>query len=118
MKNLPVILTLFFVALTGTALSAELPVWWKQLSDEAQRDSYSLVTLDNLENLYELKENFLIIDVRAGYEYNEGHLPGAVSFEFDLGDKLQLKPGKREAFLKLLGPDKNRKIIIYCRSFR
>ena len=92
--------------------------WWKQAADEAKRDGYSLVTLEDLKKLYETKEQFLIVDTRTGYEYNAGHLPNAVCFEFDLGDKLQFKPEKKSAFLKLLGPDKNRKIIIYCRSFR
>ena len=37
---------------------------------------------------------------------------------FDLGDRLGLKPQKANAFEKFLGADKNRVIVIYCRSFR
>jgi rhodanese-related sulfurtransferase len=76
------------------------------------------VSLDDLKKLYESKEQFLIVDTRTDYEYNDGHLPEAVNFGFDLGDKLQLRAEKKSAFLKLLGTDKNRKIIIYCRGFR
>ncbi len=116
-----VTITYIFLAvlfLSSSVRAGKLPIWWKQVRDEAKRDAYSLVTLDNLKKLYESEQPFLIIDARARYEYNEGHLPKAVSFEFDPGDKLQLKPDKKAAFLKLLGPDKNRKIIIYCRGFR
>ena len=108
------IILLFFTQV----LAAEVPSWWKQAADEAKRECYSLITPDALKKLYESKEQFLIVDVRAGYEYDEGHLPRAVSFEFDIGDKLQLKQEKKDAFLELLGPHKNRKIIFYCRSFR
>lgn len=97
----------------------EFPAWWKQVYDEAQIESYSLITTGDLKKLYKSeKQSFLVVDVRTSYEHAEGHLPGAVNFEFDPGDKLQLKPGKKEAFLKLLGPDKDRKIVFYCRSFR
>ena len=120
MKRILAILCIpfFILAVSPCALAGENPVWWKQLADEAGQDGYSLITLNYLKELYEAKEVFLIVDARTGYEYNTGHLPGAVSFDFDPGDKLQLKPEKRSAFLKLLGPDKNRKIIFYCRNFR
>ncbi len=110
---IPVILLLF-----THAGAEELPVWWDQAASEAQEKSFDLVTTENLKNMYDLKEQFLIVDVRTDYEYEEGHLPGAVNFEFDLGDRLQLKQLKKDSFLRLLGPDKNRKIVFYCRSFR
>ncbi len=88
------------------------------MAEEAQRDGYCLVTLDDLKRLYDSREPFLILDTRAEYEYNDGHLPDAVNLEFDPGDRLRLRPEKKSTFLKLLGPDKSRKIIIYCRSFR
>ena len=111
----PVLIILLLFTHAG---AEELPVWWGQAASEAQKKSFGLVTIENLKNMYDLKEQFLIVDVRTDYEYEEGHLPGAVNFEFDLGDRLQLKQLKKDAFLKLLGPDKHRKIIFYCRSFR
>ncbi len=110
---------LLFMLIPAVLYAAEgEPVWWKQVSDEAETDGYSLVSINDLKKLYESKKPFLIIDTRTEYEYNEGYLPDAVTFEFNPGDKLQLKPEKKKAFLELLGPDKDRKIIIYCRSFR
>ena len=120
MKNILITLFIFFFILcvSAPALADEQPSWWKQVANEAQRNGYSLVTLDDLKSLYESKASFMVVDTRTEYEYNDGHLPDAVNLEFDLGDKLQLKPQKKSAFIKLLGPDKNRKIIIYCRNFR
>ena len=120
MKHNQIILYLsFFILLVSIpAMSEERLVWWDQLVDEAQRDGYSLITLENLKNIYKSKEPFLILDTRTEYEYNAGHLPKAINIEFDLGDKLQFRQEKKAAFLKLLGPDKSRKIIIYCRGFR
>jgi phage shock protein E len=109
---------IFILFSAPPAMPEEHPVWWKQVADEAQRDGYSLVTIDELKKLYDSKLQFLIMDTRTGYEFNDAHLPGAVNIEFDPGDKLQLKPEKKASFLNLLGPDKNRKIIIYCRDFR
>ena len=109
---------LILLLLVTQAAADELPAWWDQLASEAKEGSYSLVDLATLKNMYDSKEKFLIVDVRTDYEYEEGHLPGAVNFEFDPGDKLQLKQLKRDTFLKLLGPDKQRKIVFYCRSFR
>lgn len=109
---------IIIIFIAEPTIASDPPAWWKQVADEAKKESYSLVTLEGLKKLYEADKPFLIVDVRIDYEYDEGHLPDAASFEFDLGDKLQLKPKKKETFLKLLGPDKNQKIIFYCRSFR
>jgi len=70
-----------------------------------------------LKAIYESGKEFTIIDVRPEYEYRDGHLPQAKGLEFDLGDKLELKPEKQEALIRLLGPDKQRLIVFYCRSF-
>jgi len=111
------ILFLVFLFSPG-AIGYEYPTWWKQVVDEAERDGYGLVTPEGLKALYDSGEDFLIVDVRPQYEFQQAYLPKAVNFEFDPGDRLQLKTDKRNAFKELLGPDKNRKIIMYCRSFR
>ena len=107
-----------FLYVSSYALAGDLPVWWQQVENEAERDGYSLVTPDDLKKLYASEESFLVVDAREDYEYKEGHLPKAVNFEIDLGDRIKPKPEKQSSFLKLLGNDKNRKIIIYCRNFR
>jgi hypothetical protein len=104
--------------LTDTAAgSREEPSWLGQARDEANQDGYELITAPELKALYDSGKDFAIIDVRPGYEYRDGHLPHAKNLEFDLGDRLELKPEKQTALIQILGPDKRRMIVFYCRSF-
>ncbi|MGD8915428.1 MAG: rhodanese-like domain-containing protein [Syntrophobacterales bacterium] len=103
---------------TMPTFGKETPLWWEQAELEAKREGYVLITLDDLEGLYEADKTFLILDVRPDYEYKRGHLPKAANLEFHLGERLTLDPEKRKEFEKILGPDKDRTIVIYCRSFR
>ena len=97
---------------------AETPAWLKQAADEAEKDGYALITPDELKVLYDSGRDFLIVDVRPDYEYKAGHLPDAVQIEFDLGERSNLNPVKRQQFEDILGPDKGREIIIYCRNYQ
>jgi phage shock protein E len=112
----PVILVLVLGILTSAG-SREEPSWLQQARDEAKNDGTELISVPELKALYESGKEFTIIDVRPEYEYRDGHLPQAKGLEFDLGDKLELKPEKQEALIRLLGPDKQRLIVFYCRSF-
>ena len=112
----PVILVLVLGLLTSAG-SREEPSWLQQARDEAKNDGTELISVPELKALYESGKEFTIIDVRPEYEYRDGHLPQAKGLEFDLGDKLELKPEKQEALIRLLGPDKQRLIVFYCRSF-
>ncbi|NIR14240.1 MAG: rhodanese-like domain-containing protein, partial [Desulfobacterales bacterium] len=69
-------------------------------------------------SLYQSGKDFKILDVRPDYEYERAHLPQAANLEFHLGERLTLDPAKRKEFEKLLGSNKDRTIVIYCRSFR
>jgi len=114
----PVILVLVLVlGILTSAGSREEPSWLQQARDEAKNDGYELISAPELKALFESGKDFTIIDVRPEYEYRDGHLPHADGLEFDLGDKLELKPEKQAALISLLGPDKQRLIVFYCRSF-
>lgn len=108
----------FFLFLTHTAYAQKKPSWWPDAEIQADRDGYALLDDQGMKSLLAGKDDFLLLDARPGYEFKEGHLPGALNLEFDLGDRTMLDPAKRQAFLDLAGPDKRRPIVIYCRSFR
>lgn len=105
------------VCLAGalSLVRAELvPAWWQQAEKDAVRDGYRLIEQAELKARY---GEFVILDVRPGYEFREAHLPDAVNLEFDLADRLELKPEKQKLVMDLLGPDKARPIVLYCRSY-
>ena len=112
------ILILLLLVVIGPSWSRDNPVWWPSALAEAQKDGYTLTTPEEIQSQYASSYNYIILDVRPGYEFKAGHLPGAKNFEIDLGDRLELKPPKAEAFKNVLGTDKSRVIVIYCRSFR
>ena len=98
--------------------SKNVPVWWQRAQSEAQADGYKLISASGLAQLIGKGGNFVIIDVRPDYEYERNHIPGAANLEFHLGDRLGLKPEKAAALANLVGPDKSRQVILYCRSFK
>lgn len=112
------LLLVIFLLGASTTIAEEQPLWWEQAEAEAEREGYHLITVDDIQRLYDSDKDFLIVDVRPDYEYKSGHLPNAVNIEFHLGERLALDDSKRKAFVDLLGADKNRTIVIYCRSFR
>ena len=114
---IPFLLVIFLLR-AGITIAEEQPLWWEQAEAEARREGYDLITLDELESLYQSGKDFKILDVRPDYEYKRAHLPKAANLEFHLGERLTLDPAKQKEFEKLLGPNKDRTIVIYCRSFR
>ena len=115
---LPTILILLALVGIGPSWGKDNPVWWPSALAESQKDGYALTTPEEIQSLYASGNDFFMVDVRPDYEFKTGHLPGAKNFEIDLGDRLELKPQKADAFKKVLGADKTRLIVIYCRSFR
>jgi rhodanese-related sulfurtransferase len=98
------------------AFPADQPLWWPQAEIRADRDGYQLISTPALHALYRKGGDFLVVDTRTDYEYKAGHLPRAVQIKFDPGEKYHIKAQKKAAFEKVLGPEKNRLIIIYCRN--
>lgn len=59
-----------------------------------------------LELLNQPNLNILLLDVRTAEEYSQGYIPGATLAPYDLLEN------------SFVEPDKNRLIIVYCRSGR
>ncbi len=91
-----------------------------KLVREVQRGGYDMVTTEELKQWIDFSKDMLIIDTMPyKASYKKAHLPGAKQFEFPIPD-MQTWDSKetdgksKEDFEDLLGPDKNKTIVIYC----
>ena len=95
-----------------------VPLWWPDTRKRAEAGGYELINLQKLQALIKSEKEYVLLDVRPDYEYRDGHMPGARNFEFHLGHRSELKPERAEALKALLGKDRNRLVVTYCRNFR
>ena len=82
---------------------------------EVERGGYKIVSSEELKNWIDQKKDMLIVDTMP-YEdsYKKQHVPGAVQFEFPIKEVTNLDDKRKAAFEKVLGPNKDRLIVIYC----
>ncbi len=91
-----------------------------KLVREVQRGGYDVVTTEELKGWIDGGKDMLIIDTMP-YEasYKNTHIPGAKQFLFPIPDMntwdAKETGGKTEQeYIELLGPDKDRVIVVYC----
>ncbi|MBR5582342.1 MAG: rhodanese-like domain-containing protein [Phascolarctobacterium sp.] len=66
------------------------------------------MTYQELQNKLNVKENFVLLDVRTQEEFDAGHIPTAILLPYD---EINLKAAT-------VLPDKEKEIVLYCRSGR
>lgn len=124
---LSALMTLTVLALLGGCLGPDKFVMEVEkekgavrLLREVQRGGYDIVDTAGLKKLIDEKTDMLIVDTMP-YEasYMKNHVPGAVPFEFPIPDMNEWDAsktaGKTQAdYEKLLGPDKDKLLVIYC----
>ncbi len=64
------------------------------------------ITQDEVVEMMEQNENYVILDVRTVEEYEEGHIPNAICIPNETIGTEEIKEL----------PDKNQLILVYCRS--
>ena len=91
-----------------------------KLVREIQRGGYDVVTTEELKKWIDNDKDMVIVDTMP-YEdsYKKNHVPGAVQFLFPISDMNQWDinetDGKtQDDFIKLLGSDKDKPIVVYC----
>ena len=91
-----------------------------KLVRDTQKGGYGLVSTEELKKLIDSGKMMVIVDTMP-YEdsFKKEHVPGAVNFVFPIPDMTAWDAketgGKTEAdYEKLLGPDKNKTIVVYC----
>lgn len=86
-----------------------------KLTREVIKGGYGIVRTDELKNwLDEGKQPLLVDTMPYADSYVKEHIPAAVQFEFPIEELTVLDDKTREAFLKLLGDDKDRLLVFYC----
>jgi thiosulfate/3-mercaptopyruvate sulfurtransferase len=91
-----------------------------KLTREVQRGGYDVITTEELKKLIDSGKEILIIDTMP-YEdsYKKQHIPGAKQFlfpipEMETWDTKETDGKTQDDFAALLGPDKDKTIVIYC----
>ena len=91
-----------------------------KLVREIQRGGYDVVTTEELKKWIDSGKDMVIVDTMP-YEdsFKKNHVPGAVQFLFPIPDMNQWDinetDGKsQDDFIKLLGSDKDKPIVVYC----
>ena len=91
-----------------------------KLVREVKRGDYDVVTTGELKKWMDAGKDMVVVDTMPFEDsYKKAHVTGAKQFLFPIPDMLEWDTketgGKtREDFLALLGPDKNRTVVIYC----
>ena len=106
------------LAVPALAEEEELSPLFTRARAIAEREGYTAVTTDALRQMLREAPDALLVDVRFSYEYSAGHIPGAVNMPIDLADRGDIPIQRRLEMENVLGPDRGRPIIIYCRDFR
>ncbi|MCG8687153.1 MAG: rhodanese-like domain-containing protein [Desulfobacterales bacterium] len=91
-----------------------------KLAREVLKGGYSLVTVHELKNWRDAGKDMVVVDTMP-YEssYKKAHVPGARQFLFPIPDMDKWDPAEtagksRAEYEALLGPDKDRLIVLYC----
>ena len=78
------------------------------IAEQGEKAMYEQITVDAAKNIMDSGEDFIILDVREQDEYDSGHIPGSILIPYrEIEEKA----------IEVL-PDKDRQILVYCRSGR
>jgi thiosulfate/3-mercaptopyruvate sulfurtransferase len=91
-----------------------------KLAREVQRGGYDIIATEELKKMIDSGKDIIIIDTMPfDASYKKEHVPGAKQFLFPIPDMetwdTKETNGKtQEDYAALLGPDKDKMIVIYC----
>ena len=76
--------------------------------EETKKNEYKQITQSEAKALMDSETNYIILDTREQYEFDEGHIAGAILIPYT----------EIEAKAANALPDKGQLILVYCRSGR
>ncbi len=121
--------TLLALALTGlfasqafaepqTLKENEIEEIVMKIHHEADQGGYELMSVAELKQMFDTKEDFVLIDAHPKDQFDTGFIDGANNFEFQGKFTNHWKDdalgGTQDAYQAILGHDKNKKVIVYC----
>lgn len=78
-----------------------------------EEGKYKLISTEDLKKKVDAKEDMVLIDTMPAKSYDKNHIPGALNVELPVTME-EVTPEQREAFVKALGDDKAKEIVLYC----
>ena len=75
---------------------------------KGEKAMYEQITANEAKKIMDSGEEYIILDTREQIEYDEGHIPGAILIPYT----------EIENKAKDMLPDKDKLILVYCRSGR
>jgi len=110
---------LTFLAAMGAAWAADKELDNEKIAvkfyREVERGGYRVISTQELKGWIDQKKDMLIVDTMPADNFKKQHIPGAVNFEIQRQPELTQMPEKMQAdFQKVLGPNKDRTIVLYC----
>lgn len=101
MKKLWIILLLIICTLQFISCAENKEV-------EEEEMTYKVITMEDAKTLFEVEDDYIILDVRRPDEYAAGHIPRAINVPNETIGTADIPEL----------PDKNQLIYVYCRSGR
>jgi len=87
---------------------------WDKIVTEARKGGYNLITPEELEREYlKVDGSLFLVDTRQDWAYQMQHIKGSVYLPVTPNWWYQYSPAARSEMKKVLGPDKNKKVIFY-----
>ena len=125
MKNRNPLVILLMAALLGLLAAAPAhAVFDKELDNEqlvmnfyneVARGGYQVVDTAGLKKWLDENKPLLLVDTMPlEASYKKQHIPGAVQFELPIPEMTEMSAAQQAELAKLLGPDNDRLIVIYC----
>ena len=93
---------------TDTEANGELQIQESKNMNKEQTNTYRQISMDEAVIMMQEESDYIILDVRRGDEFAEGHIPNAINVaneEIGTDEIAEL-------------PDKDQLIMVYCRSGR
>jgi rhodanese-related sulfurtransferase len=78
------------------------------VSKKGEKDMFEMITPQDAKKIMDSGEDHIILDTREQHEFDEGHIKGAILIPYT----------EIESKAEQILPDKNKLILVYCRSGR